>query len=245
MNVKLVISYFGKPFVGWQKTPMGPSIEGSLEAALEKVLQHPVQLQAASRTDAGVHAEGQVVNFKTEKSLCLQTLKRSLNQMLPREISVVSMEECAKDFHPTLNCLKKEYWYHLCKGSLQLPFHRHTSWHFPYALDLAKMKQGAKLLLGRHDFSSFCNERNLWDRSPICRVETIELVSLENNRLKISIVGDHFLYRMARNLVGTLAYVGCGKISFDQLPNILAKKDRTTAGMTAPAHGLLLKRVFY
>ncbi len=252
-NIKLVITYFGASFVGWQKTKMGPSIEETLEKALRQILQHEIKLQAASRTDAGVHAEGQVVNFMTSKVLCLKSLQSSLNGrgncnspgMLPKEIAVVSAEEMREDFHPTLSCVKKEYRYQICHGFLQLPFLRHTSWHFPYFLDIEKMRKAAEYLIGTYDFSAFCNERSLWDRDPICRIENTEILFHSENRLNICMTGDHFLFRMARNIAGTLAYVGCGKIKADQIPMILASKDRTLAGITAPAHGLILKRVCY
>ena len=244
-NIKLTIAYLGTAFAGWQKTKMGLSIEEILEKTLQQILQHEVRLQAASRTDAGVHAEGQVVNFTTQKSLCLNTLQHRLNRMLPKEISVFSAEQMPSDFHPTLSCLKKEYWYELCYGTSQMPFVRHISWHFPYSLDVEQMKKAAEHLIGTYDFSSFCNDRALWDRDPVCCVEKIEILIQPEKRLKICIIGNHFLYKMMRNIVGTLAYVGCGKILADQIPMILASKDRTLAGVTAPAHGLILKRVFY
>lgn len=245
VNIKLIIAYFGASFVGWQKTKMGPSIEETLEKTLRQILQHEVRLQAASRTDAGVHAEGQVVNFITSKSLCLKSLQQSLNRMLPKEIAIISAEEMHEDFHPTLSCLKKEYWYQVCYGFLQMPFFRHTSWHFPYFLDLVQMKRAAEYFIGTHDFSTFCNERPLWDRDPVCRIEKIDILPQSEKRLHICMIGDHFLYKMARNIAGTLAYVGCGKVDAQQIPTILASKDRTLAGITAPAHGLILKRVFY
>lgn len=244
-NIKLIIAYFGAPFAGWQKTKMGASIEESLESALQKILQHEVNLQAASRTDAGVHAEGQVVNFLMQKPIPLKRLHHSLNGMLPQEISVISAEEMPPDFHPTLDCVKKEYWYHLCNAHTQSPFYRDTSWHFPYPLDQCLMQKGAAHLLGTHDFSAFCNERQLWDRNPVCSLEKIEIIPLEHKRIRITLTGDHFLYKMARNIAGTLAYIGCGKLAVSDLPAILSGKDRTRAGVTAPAHGLVLKHVSY
>ncbi len=244
-NIKLIIAYFGASFAGWQKTKMGISVEEALQQALQTILQHEITLQAASRTDAGVHAEGQVVNFFTEKPLALSNLQYRLNQLLPKEISVLSIEEMPDSFHPTLSSRKKEYWYHLCHSATQLPFFRDTSWHFAYALDISSMQLGAQKLLGTHDFSTFCNERSQWDRDPICHLEKIEIAPLPDQRLCLKIVGDHFLYKMARNIAGTLAYVGCGKLNAQDLHEILNSKDRTRAGMTAPAHGLVLKQVFY
>ena len=251
-QLKLVIAYFGAPFMGWQKTKMGPSIEEALEKALQQILQHEVKLQAASRTDAGVHAHRQVVSFIMQKPIDMYAndvknrFHYSLNQLLPKEISVISMEMMPDDFHPTLSCSKKEYLYHICNSPLQMPFFRETSWHFPYPLNLAAMRDGAQHLLGTHDFSTFCNERQLWDRDPVCHMEKIDILSHSaGQRLGISITGDHFLYKMARNIAGTLAYIGCGKLIVSDIPTILSSKNRTLAGITAPAHGLVLKQVFY
>jgi len=244
-NIKLILAYLGTSFVGWQKTPLGPTIEEALENVLQQILQHPVKLQAASRTDAGVHAQGQVVNFTTTKPICVGVLQHSLNGMLPKEISVLKAKEMPEEFHPTLSCIKKTYAYRICYGPWQLPFHRHTSWHFPYPLSLEQMRKAAAHLIGTHDFSTFCNDRALWDRDPVCHIESIAVVEEMSERIRIEITGDHFLYKMARNIAGTLAYVGCGKIDPDQIPAILANQDRTLAGMTAPAHGLTLKQVYY
>ncbi|MBS0605180.1 MAG: tRNA pseudouridine(38-40) synthase TruA [Verrucomicrobia bacterium] len=244
-NIKLVIAYFGVSYAGWQKTKMGPSIEEVLEQTLARILQHEVKLQAASRTDAGVHAHAQVVNFIAQKPLDLNRLKYSLNGMLPKEIAILEAVEMPFDFHPTLDTIGKEYWYQICNSPTQLPFHRQTSWHFPYPLDLDQMRLAASHLLGTHDFSSFCNDRKLWDRNPVCRLEKIEITPLPGQRFNIALLGDHFLFRMARNLAGTLAYAGCGKLKPRELSSILESKDRTLAGVTAPAHGLTLKQVFY
>jgi tRNA pseudouridine38-40 synthase len=224
---------------------MGPSIEAALKQAIQTILQHEVQLQAASRTDAGVHARAQIVNFLTEKPLCQERFQYSLNGLLPKQIAVTQVEKMPLDFHPTLDALTKEYEYQICTHPVQLPFERHTSWHFPYPLDLEQMTFAARHLEGKHDFSTFCNERPLWDRTPLCHLEKVEVSAVPGRGVKFLFVGDHFLYRMARNLAGTLAYVGCGKIQAKEIPSILQGKDRTRAGMTAPAHGLMLTRVSY
>lgn len=240
-----MLSYLGNSYLGWQKTKMGDSIEESLEIALQTILQEPITLQAASRTDAGVHAQGQVVNLHTTHQIPLTRLHKSLNQLLPKEISVLSISEMPPSFHPTIDSTGKEYLYHLCNTAVQLPFLQKTSWHFPYPLDLDLMITAASQLLGTHDFSAFCNERSLWDRNPICHVSTIEITQLPNAQIQFRIVGDHFLYKMVRNLVGTLVYVGCGKLPLSEVKKILLSRDRTLAGMTAPAHGLCLTQVFY
>lgn len=244
-NIALTLSYFGAPFLGWQKTAFGLSVEACLQETLERILRHEVKLQAASRTDAGVHAQGQVVNFYTENEIDLPLLQRALNGTLPKEISVLHIEEKPLAFHPTLDSIKKEYHYQICTAAVQLPFYRHTSWHFPRPLDLSSMRLCVKELLGSHDFSAFCNERSSWDRDPVCTLYEIDISLLEPQRLLLRIIGDHFLYKMARNLVGTLAYVGSALLSAHEIPSILSSKMRAHAGITAPAHGLCLYQVHY
>lgn len=224
---------------------MGPSLEETLENALAKVLQQEVSLQAASRTDAGVHAHGQVVTFLLKKAFNLKDLQFRVNCLLPKDIAIVAVEQVPIDFHPTLHALKKEYIYTICHHSVQLPFNRHTSWHFPYLLDIQLMQKAAEDLLGEHDFSTFCNARKFWDRNPICHLQKIEVIPLTSGRLQITMVGDRFLFRMARNIAGFLAYIGCGKLKNEDLPAIMHSKKRAQAGVTPPAHGLTLKQVFY
>jgi tRNA pseudouridine38-40 synthase len=247
INYKLIIAYDGRNFLGWQKTSMGPSIEEALQRVLEKILQHPVVLQAASRTDAGVHAKGQVVNFISERKFSnLIKLKNSLNNLLLEDIVVLHIEEKDPGFHPTLNCINKEYYYHICYGPTQMPHHRFYSWHYHYLLDIQKMRNAADYFLGTHDFSAFCNFRKNLSYSHYQRtIEELEIQTLETNRLCIRIKGPNFLYKMVRNIVGTLAFVGRGKIDPQEIPNIILSQNRVLAGMTAPAHGLFLNQVFY
>ncbi len=245
-NYQLIIAYQGAAYQGWQKTPMGPSIEEKLEQALFQILRHSVALQAASRTDAGVHAEGQVVNFILNTSLPdLSQFLHRLNGILPRDIRVLSLTEKPTSFHPTLDAKAKEYTYWICTDRVQLPPYRTLSWHFPYPLDLNVLKSTIPYLLGTHDFSSFCNERHLWTRSTLCTLNRIQYTPMPYQRLHIDIQGDHFLYKMVRNLIGTLAYIGSGKMPLERLLLLLQTKDRTLAGPTAPAHGLRLRQVFY
>ena len=206
-----------------------------------QILRLPVALQAASRTDAGVHAEGQVVNFFTPVEVPLEKLQKSLNSLLPEDISVLKIEKMATSFHPTLDSQGKEYHYSVCLGATQLPFYRNFSWHFSYPVNVEQMKKAAALLKGQHDFSAFTNEKQ---EENVREIYDIVIDSFEN-RLKIRVSGNKFLYKMVRNIVGTLLYVGCGKLSADEIPAILESKDRTRAGVTAPAQGLVLKEVFY
>lgn len=246
-NIALVIAYDGTRYLGWQATKEGLSIEQELQNVLQQILQEPIILQAASRTDAGVHALGQAVNFYTRSTrLDLLQLHKSLNQLLPSDISVLKIDEAKTNFHPTLDCTGKEYHYYICNDIAQLPQFRLYSWHYSYPLDQNLMLQAAKNFLGEHDFSAFCNSRkNAHYEHKVRYISRLDIISLPRKRLRIEIAGNHFLYKMVRNLAGTLAYIGRGKISPNQIKQILSTKDRTLAGVTAPGHGLHLAKVFY
>ena len=245
-NIKLTLAYDGTAFLGWQKTPLGKSIEESLEEAIEQLLQEKPYLQAASRTDAGVHAEGQTVNFCTSKNFSsLRKLQHGLNALLPASIIILKVEEEELGFHPTLDNTGKEYHYFLCNTPYQQPKYRFFSWHVPVSLDISKMQQGIDLLLGTHDFAAFCNGFSLIDRDPICTLHSITIEPLELGRFCIKVQGNRFLFRMVRNLVGTLVHIGQNKISLIDLEKALKSLQRKNIGVTAPAHGLHLIEVFY
>lgn len=245
-NLRLLIAYDGTAYLGWQKTKIGPSIEETIEKAFSQVLQHSVHMQAASRTDAGVHALGQVANFFTDKDVPLDKLKYSVNCILPKDIAVKALEEAADVFHPTLDCKSKEYHYRVCYGKIQMPHQRAYEWHFPRKLDIAAIKEAIPMLTGEHDFSAFCNIRDADYYAHYRRfLQSIEVIEQPHDCLRFEIKGNNFLYKMVRNLVGTLAYVGCGKIPKEQVAGILSSQDRTRAGITAPAHGLCLHKIDY
>lgn len=246
-NIKLVIAYDGSDYLGWQKTLMGPSVEETLQQVIQLILQEEIDLQAASRTDAGVHARGQVVNFILKKAVpSLEKFLVSLNQLLPKSIVALSAEEMPVDFHPTLNCLGKVYHYALCLGHAQLPQFRFYSWHCPQKMDISAMQQAASCLVGEHDFSAFCNvKKNSRYQDYIRELYRLDLKQLPENRLLFEFEGNHFLYKMVRNLVGTLVDVGKGKFKADDISSLLLLRDRKRMGMTAPAHGLTLHSVLY
>jgi tRNA pseudouridine38-40 synthase len=248
-NIKLTIAYDGTRYLGWQKTVSGPSIEESLEKALKTILSHDVRLQAASRTDAGVHASGQIVNFICDRTVDphqLDLWRGSLNGLLPRDISVLNLEMTLDSFHPTLDCIGKEYHYLMSTDHVQIPHERLYSWHYPADLDITAMRKETESLIGEKDFTAFCNEKKNCDYTDfVRRVDEISIEELPERRLRFIIKGNNFLYKMVRNIVGTLVYVGCRKIPVDTLPEILASGDRTRAGITAPNHGLCLHKVFY
>jgi tRNA pseudouridine38-40 synthase len=246
-NIKLLLAYDGTAYLGWQKTKEGASIEETLQQVLEHILQEKIELQAASRTDAGVHAIGQVANFSTTRlNSSPARLRASLNRLLPSDIVIREVEEVPATFHPTLDCQEKEYHYQLCFGRIQLPQRRYYSWHYPYPLDVGRMQAAAQLLIGRQDFSAFCNtKKNEPYESTIRTLTKVEIVPSSPFECTIIIAGKQFLYRMVRNLVGTLVYIGRGKIQLEELLLLLKEGNRSRAGMTAPAHGLTLAKVRY
>lgn len=237
-NIVLTVSYDGTPFFGWQRTESGPSVEEHLQSALETILQHPVVLQAASRTDRGVHAEGQVVNFFTEKKI--DSLLMSLNGLLPKEIRVCRVEVKEDSFHPTLDAIGKEYHYQICLGPVQQPVRRFFSWHVPQKLDLGKMRKAATEMEGVHDFSAFSTKVSYPDA--MRKLDEVRIFKKAETLLFV-LKGDSFLYKMARTVVGTLVHVGRGKL--DSVAAIINSRERVEAGVTAPPHGLSLKKVFY
>ena len=246
-NIKLVIAYDGTNYLGWQKTPIGKSVEGVLQQVIEQIVQHPILLQAASRTDRGVHAEGQVVNFLlTKPQLDLSQFRSSITRLLPKDIVVLESDEMPLSFHPTLDSIGKEYHYFVDFGRVQIPHHRHYSWHVYYPVDLDLIKQALKYFIGSQNFSSFCNVKKFPHYGHYIReIQTLELHQTDDHRFSFHIRGNHFLYKMVRIIVGTLIAIGRGKLRPDQLPSIFESRNRLAAGVTAPAHGLFLHKVFY
>jgi tRNA pseudouridine38-40 synthase len=224
----LTVSYLGTSYFGWQKTKSGPSIQEEIEKACSRILQETVTCEAASRTDRGVHARGQIIQFYTSKEIVPERLQRGLNAVLPPDIRVLNAEPL--EFHPTLDALRKTYHYDLCLGPTQDPFYRHLSWHYPYKIDETAMQQAANALIGTRDFSAFTTKSQ---KNPVCTLFNIELIPLGKERLRIALTGNRFLYKMARIIAGTLANIGSGKITEQAI------------GVTAPSHGLTLYKVYY
>lgn len=244
-NIKLTLCYDGSSFYGWQKADSLPSIEKELEKALFTILQVPVNLQAASRTDAGVHATGQIASFFLDHlKMPLEKLQASLNKLLPSAIQVLDIEEMPSSFHPTLDNTGKKYLYQITTSAFLHPFKRHTHWHYPKSLDLALMQKAASYLIGEKDFTSLTNFRKPPHKDTVCYLKQVE-VRQENEDFLITVIGDHFLYKMVRNIAGLLCYAGCKKISPEEIPHLLESKTRENITMTAPSHGLFLEKVFF
>lgn len=247
-HIRLVVEYDGTALCGWQRQANGPTVQGHLEDALAKLLAHEAPVVGASRTDAGVHARGQVASFRTERAIPLHGIRRGLNSLLPAAIAVVEASEAGDDFHPRFSATGKHYRYLLYTRSERSPHWRDRAWHHPGALDLAAMRQASAALIGEHDFAAFraagCTAKRTVRR--IDEIATEELADArEPHVVAIDVRGNAFLRNMVRIVVGTLVEVGRGRRAISEVAEILASLDRTKAGRTAPAHGLELVSVRY
>lgn len=243
-NVKLILSYEGSTYFGWQRTSTGPTIQQTIEEALSLILREPIHVNGASRTDRGVHAKGQTLNFLTHSPFTSKTFW-NLNKVLPKDITALSFELMPLDFHATLSVSSKIYRYHLTNAQYQLPQNRFTEWHYPYALNFELMQKACSLLTGTHDFEAVTNQKNNETYESYVRTLKRFEVQQKEDEFIFILEGDNFLYKMVRNLVGLVVYVGCGKLSLSDIPLILESKDRKKAGITAPAQGLFLDKVIY
>ncbi len=244
-NFVLFISYDGSSFLGWQKTKHGKSIEGTLQKHLEIILNTPIKLNASSRTDKGVHAEEQVVNFITSTYLSSEQIKYALNSRLPKTIVVKKIIEKQLSFHATLSSKRKIYRYNILCNSLRDPFLEKYVWHIFYKIDLDKLYLASQKFIGTKDFKAFCNTSNTSYPNTIRTISSIKITFNTKHHLAIFIEGSNFLYKMVRNIIGTIVYIGANKISLDSIDELFAKKQRNLTGITAPAHGLFLHKVIY
>ena len=243
-NFKLVLSYDGTDFFGWQTQPQGRTVQETLEGAIAKVTGEPgVRVTASGRTDAGVHAVGQVANFQSATTIPLAKLGRALNANLPHDVAVRSCEEAPLTFDANRDAVRKLYRYVIHDGPVPSPFLRRLACHSWHALDAAAMARAAEPLKGRHDFRCFETE---WpNRATSVRTITHLAVNRAGEQVWIDVEADGFLYNMVRAIAGTLMYVGRGYWPESQVAAILEAGDRTRAGPNAPAHGLYLMRVTY
>jgi len=245
--LKLTVAYDGTAYAGWQIQPSEPTVQGVVEAAWREITQENARVSAAGRTDAGVHALGQVVGLSTESRLSNSDLQRGLNAVLPDDVAVVQVEDAREGFHATHDAQTKTYRYQIHNGRTPDVFQRHYTWHYPQPLDAAAMHRAGQALAGRHDFSSFESAGSERPDS----VRTITALVVEHgsdnlaDRITIEVTGDGFLYNMVRAIVGTLVEVGKGARDVSWPAEVLAARDRCRAGQTAPAHGLFLVRVAY
>ena len=245
--LKLTVAYDGGAYSGWQFQPDKPTVQGTLEAAWQSLTQETLRITAAGRTDAGVHALGQVVGVVTETRLTNEDLYRGLNALLPNDVAVRKLEDVYADFHATYDAIGKRYRYHIHNDRAPSVFDRHFAWHYPQLVDAAAMHRAGQGLVGRHDFSSFetaGSERPDSIRT-IHELTVVRDVGDRSDHITIDVAGDGFLYNMVRTIVGTLVEVGVGKRDESWPAEVLAAQDRRRAGQTAPPHGLFLVHVDY
>lgn len=241
---KCIISYDGSGFSGYQVQPNKRTVQSVLEAVLSKMHKgDTVKVVGSGRTDAGVHAKGQVIHFDSPLLIPADKWEKALNSMLPEDISVLKVVPVTESFHARFDAKGKEYRYVLHLSQKRDPFQRKFAYQYPYRLNLQAMEQASKLFLGTHDFTSFCAAKT----EVVDKVRTIESIEFTRKAelLTIRFVGNGFLYNMVRILVGTLLEVGSSERSPEDIPIILAHKDRRLSGKTAPGHGLYLWEVFY
>jgi tRNA pseudouridine38-40 synthase len=243
-RLKLTLEYDGTRYVGWQVQPNGISIQARLVEALEQLLGARVAVEAAGRTDAGVHATGQVVCFNTERTLPLKAYWMGLNGLLPEDIAVVRAEEVPAEFDPRRWSHGKRYRYRVSNKPTRSPLRRLTHWEVFAPLQVEAMQRAAVHLLGRHDFSAF-RASNCQAAHALREVRRVDVQGTSGDEVSFTVEGTAFLKHMVRNLVGTLVQVGKGRHPEAWVAEVLASRDRKRAGPTAPPQGLVMEEVFY
>lgn len=245
-NLALRIEYDGTDFVGSQWQNNGRSVQGELEGAWEQLTQDRRRVNMAGRTDAGVHAHGQVANVRSETELDLATLKRGLNAILPEDVAVQDVWEVDLDFHARHTAIRRDYRFVIDLGLIASPLLRRQAIHNPRQVDVAAMQVALNVLLGTHDFVAFAGGLQEGSTVRTCHLASCQMVELwGQSLLTVDLAANAFLRHMVRNIVGTLLLVGEGKLNEAGFAAILAGRDRRKAGRTAPAHGLYLMSVSY
>ena len=242
-NIKLTIEYDGKDFNGWQKQPNKLNIQGEIERAIKDITGEEVDLIASGRTDAGVHALGQVANFKTNSNIPVEKIPIALNTKLKRSIRILAAEEVDERFHSRYNCKKKTYRYVINNSVNGTAIYRNLEYNFSQELNVEKMNEAVKCFIGEHDFKGF-KASGTSSKSSV-RIIYDAKVYRDGDRVNIELTGNGFLYNMVRIIAGTLIDVGIGKILPEQITNIINSKERTMAGKTLPPNGLYLVKVEY
>ncbi|MFT3912893.1 MAG: tRNA pseudouridine(38-40) synthase TruA [Anaeromyxobacteraceae bacterium] len=242
--VKLIVEYDGTRYVGWQVQPNGPSIQAELERALATLRKVEGRVTAAGRTDAGVHARGQVVSFPEERPLPLTAYVKGMNALLPEDVAVRAASVEPDGFDARRSALGKRYVYTIEQLETRAPLTRRRAWQLFGRLDVAAMRAGAEHLVGRHDFAAF-QAADCASEHAVRDVRRLELVEAASGRIEIFVEATAFVKHMIRNFVGTLVEVGQGRREPAWVAEVLASKDRTRAGRTAPPQGLCLDEVFY
>jgi tRNA pseudouridine38-40 synthase len=243
-TIKLVVSYDGTEYVGWQRQARGASVQGLIEQALSKIEGAPVTLHGAGRTDSGVHAVGQVASARLSSPIDDHRLGRALNAHLPEGIRITDVSTVPDHFHARFSAQAKTYEYRIWNGPTVPPFIRHYAWHVPEPLDLGLMQEASEAIPGEHDFAAFRSARGV-NHTTVRRITASSWRTGVEGTLVFEIGGTGFLRYMVRSLVGTLVEIGRGRRPVDDMARLLAAPDRAGAGRTAPACGLFLMKVEY
>ena len=247
LKFKLVIAYDGSGYEGWQAQKIGTGVQQIVETALAKLFPSAPRLHSSSRTDTGVHALGMVAHFeipRAEFKMNIGRLVLAINAWLPEDVRVVSACSAKGEFHARFDAGGKQYRYFVWNHGAMNPLLRRTAWHVPRKLDLKAMRAAARLFVGKRDFKSFAGTQNYEMKTTVRRLTRCD-VKKSGAQFTFIIEGDGFLYKMCRGIVGTIVQVGQRKIAVADIKSILARRDRRVAGTTAPAHGLVLWKVFY
>ena len=242
-NIRLTIEYDGKDFNGWQKQPTKLNIQGEIERAIESVTGERIELIGSGRTDAGVHALGQVANFKTESSIPIDKIPIALNTNLKRSIRILKAEEVDENFHSRYHCKKKTYRYVIHNTENGTAIYRNLEYHFSKKLNVDAMNKAAQYFMGEHDFKGF-KASGTSSKSSVRTIYQAKVYQ-EDEKVYIELTGNGFLYNMVRIIAGTLIDVGIEKILPEEIPAIIQSGDRTKAGKTLPPYGLYLVKVEY
>lgn len=243
-NIRLTIEYDGKNFPGWQSQKEKVSIQTEIENAIKEITGEEVKLIASGRTDAGVHALGQVANFHTNTNIATNQIPYAINSKLPKSIVIKKAEEVDERFHARYNCKLKTYRYIINNSEFPSALERYREFHMPYKLDVEKMKKAVKLFEGEHDFAGFKSSGGSEKKSTVRVLSDCKVIE-NGERITIELTGNGFLYNMVRIISGTIVDVGLGKIALEDLEDIINSKDRQRAGKTLPPHGLYLVKVEY
>ena len=242
-NIKLTIEYDGRDFNGWQKQPNKLNIQGEIEEAIATITGEEIQLTASGRTDAGVHAIGQVANFKTNSNLPTQKFIVAINSKIKKSLRIKKAEEVEIDYHRRYNFMRKTYRYIIDNSEYGSAIYRKLEYHISQKLDIEKMKQAISYFEGEHDFKAF-KSSGTSSKSSVRKIFKAQVIQ-QGHRIIIELTGNGFLYNMVRIISGTIVDVGLGKIRPEDISNIILEKDRQKAGKTLPAHGLYLVSVEY
>lgn len=242
-NIKLTIEYDGKEFNGWQKQPNKLNIQGNIEKVISEITKEEIELIGSGRTDAGVHAIGQVANFKTNSNIPIEKFAIAINSRLKKSIIIKKAEEVPERFHSRYNCKKKTYRYIINNSDMGSAIYRNLEYNIKMPLNLENMKKASKYFEGEHDFSAF-KASGTSSKSSVRTIYSAD-VKKENERIIIELTGNGFLYNMVRIISGTLVEVGLGKIRPEEIEDIIDSKNRQMAGKTLPPYGLYLVEVNY